>query len=238
MHWCGSCKEICAHPAVAKDHWGYFSLSLPPVKHSCHFQPYCFILHFIGLEQEKKTNTLTHVVQKTAWKTHPLFFPSAHTRRLPDSVTAGTIFSRMNKTCVPGWGVNKGEDKGNSSSPLLEHPFCQISIIYWGALTRFWLNRPGLIAAYPHALSLFSHDCYVPAGMLTPSHFWGITYKLSWGTDPCPSDWKSRLSPDSAWDKAGHTRILCLTHARSCHFPNASAPQKGVTGDYSKPQED
>lgn len=48
---------------------------------------------------------------------------------------------------------------------------------------------------------------------LDPCHFWGMTYKLSWRTDPCPSDWKSGLSPDSARDKAGHTRICAsLTH--------------------------
>lgn len=34
------------------------------------------------------------------------------------------------------------------------------------------------------------------------------------------------------------TKHLRLTHAQSCHFPNASASQKGVTGDYGIPQGD
>lgn len=79
------------------------------------------------------------------------FFSTAYTRQLPDSVITRTIFSCMNKTFVQGWGVNKGEDKGNFFSPRLEHQFCQISIIYWGALAKFWLNRLGL----SHTLCLF-----------------------------------------------------------------------------------
>lgn len=34
------------------------------------------------------------------------------------------------------------------------------------------------------------------------------------------------------------TKPLGLTHTQSCRFPNASARQKGVTGDYGVPRED
>lgn len=157
-----------------------------------------------------------------------IIFWTVHTRQLPDSVRAPTIFSLMNKTLVRGWNVNKGQDRGNSFLSRWKHPFCQLSIIYCGA-------EQGTVLGWSHqkhALRLCYHTAAATAGIfiLRPSllawrHVWGITFqcatclrnlkhRLSWVTwSRSHHQMGERAAPVWVRDKAHHTRICAsLTH--------------------------